>query len=383
MLICKLLSDAIWNGTASQNYCTDDMPDLFRQSKEHYVAPLVYNIVPSLPIDDKMLKEWEMLYIQNIAHYTRIKYTQTQVLEKLTAQGIPVIVLKGTAAATYYIKPALRTMGDIDLLVKPEFYDKCVNSLQDLGYVDITTEIEEKIGRHRVFQGKEAIIELHHFFSSDVNGNKGYILDDLIFADIELGRYQLSDPINGLVLLNHLAQHMEAGIGLRQLIDWMMFVNSYLDDEKWENEFHDLAQKIGMEKLAKVATRTCQYELGLRSDITWCRDIEQQLCCDFMNYVLESGNLGVKREIEYSDALTAIPSMKHPIKLFKELQRRGEITWHAIREHPYLRPFAWLHQIVRYTGIIIYKKKKDNSIVKNLVNERQKRSDLFRQIGIK
>lgn len=383
MLVCKLLSDAIWSGTASQDYSKDDMLNLYQLLIEHSVAPLAYKIASSLPIDEKMRKEWELLYIRTIAHYARIKHTQTQLLKTLTAQGIPVVVLKGTAAATYYINPELRTMGDIDLLVRPEFYDQCVNSLLNLGYVDTTNKIEEKIGRHKVFQGKEVVIELHHFFSSDVNGDKGYILDDLIFADIELGRNQLSDPINGLVLLNHLAQHMEAGIGLRQLIDWMMFANSYLDDEKWEKVFRDLAEKTGLDKLAKVATRTCQYALGLRPSITWCCDVDQQLCCDFMNYVLESGNLGTKRAIEYSEALTAIPSLNHPIKLFKELQRRGEISWHTIKNYRNLRPFAWLYQIVRYIKLVFYKKKNKNMIVKNLMSERQRRSDLFKRIGIK
>lgn len=383
MLVCKVLSDAIWKGTVSQDYCTDDMADIYRLLKEHSVASLVYNIVPSLPIDDKMRKEWQMLCIQTIAYYTRIKHIQNQILEELTVKGIPVIVLKGTAVSIYYKNPELRTMGDIDILVPPEFYGKCVNSLQDLGYVDTTTEIEEKIGRHRAFYGKGVMVELHHYFSSDVNGNKGRILDNLIYADIELGRYQLSDPINGLVLLSHMALHMESGIGLRQLIDWMMFVNSYLDDEKWENEFQDLSQKIGLEQLAKVATRTCQYALGLSSRITWCCDIDQQLCNDFIKYVLDSGNFGKKREIEYSEALTAIPSIKNPIKLFKELQRRGEITWQTTRKHPTLRPLAWLYQIVRYIGLIIHKKKNNNTKVKNLISERQRRSDLFRHIGIK
>ena len=39
---------------------------------------------------------------------------------------------------------------------------------------------------------------------------------------------------NGLVLMLHIVKHLKSGLGLRQIIDWMMYVDKQLDNEKWE-----------------------------------------------------------------------------------------------------------------------------------------------------
>lgn len=54
---------------------------------------------------------------------------------------------------------------------------------------------------------------------------------------------------NGLVLLAHVNQHLGSGLGLRQILDWQMFVDAHLTDELWERGFQHAAQQIGMEKL--------------------------------------------------------------------------------------------------------------------------------------
>ena len=39
---------------------------------------------------------------------------------------------------------------------------------------------------------------------------------------------------NGLVLLGHINQHLEEGLGLRQILDWALYVDKALDDDAWE-----------------------------------------------------------------------------------------------------------------------------------------------------
>ena len=73
----------------------------------------------------------------------------------------------------------------------------------------------------------------------------------------------LPDDENGIVLLSHIRQHLESGLGLRQIIDWMMFVRSYLNDEMWFSSFHEKAQRTGLESLAVITTKMCQKYLGL------------------------------------------------------------------------------------------------------------------------
>ena len=53
---------------------------------------------------------------------------------------------------------------------------------------------------------------------------------------------------NGLVLLAHMRSHIRVGLGLRQMIDWMMYVERELDDAFWASEF---------QAAAKAKKRTC------------------------------------------------------------------------------------------------------------------------------
>ena len=49
-----------------------------------------------------------------LGFYNGFSHCQKQLFEN---NNIPLVILKGTAAAMYYPKPQLRTMGDIDFLV--------------------------------------------------------------------------------------------------------------------------------------------------------------------------------------------------------------------------------------------------------------------------
>lgn len=42
---------------------------------------------------------------------------------------------------------------------------------------------------------------------------------------------------NGMVLLVHLAQHLKTRLGIRQVIDWMLFVKNELNNEFWDHSF--------------------------------------------------------------------------------------------------------------------------------------------------
>lgn len=56
--------------------------------------------------------------------------------------------------------------------------------------------------------------------------------------------------------------HLKSGLGLRQVIDWMMYVNKELDDDFWENGFGTAAVDASMDKLAVTVTRDV-------SDLSW------------------------------------------------------------------------------------------------------------------
>ena len=75
-----------------------------------------------------------------------------------------------------------------------------------------------------------------------------------------------------------MAGHLRTGLGLRQVIDWAMYVDRELDDAFWDREFQAAAKESGLETLAITVTKLCQQYLGLKDSITWCRDADEITC---------------------------------------------------------------------------------------------------------
>ena len=188
-------------------------------------------------------------------------------------------------------------------------------------------------------------IDIHRQFASLNNPDHVKYLDDLIISNINPS-HELPDYINGLVLIDHINQHLEGGLGLRQIIDWMMFVDKCLPDEK-APEFLAEAERIGLDKLAVVCTRMCEIYLGL-SPREWCAKADVKLCEQLMDYVMACGNFGNKKQTDADiseKAFTYASSLKSGFGL---LQSQGMINWGAAQRHKILRPFAWIYQLFRY-----------------------------------
>ncbi len=87
--------------------------------------------------------------------------------------------------------------------------------------------------------------------------------------------------------------------------------------------------------------------LGLTDTITWCQSAETDLCNNLMEYIIEQGNFGRKRS-KGSNVVMNTLAIKNLRELFCILQHRGKENWKACQKYTFLKPFAWIYQIVRY-----------------------------------
>ena len=183
---------------------------------------------------------------------------------------------------------------------------------------------------------------------------------------------------NGLVLLEHICQHLETGIGLRQIIDWMMYVNAKLHDEIWYDQFEAACENIGLRKLAMTVTKMCQLYLGLDPDITWCDEIDEGLCESLMGLIIESGNFGRKQGPDTRKSVNTLLAARNFSALFHRLQYRGTNNWTLLKKYPYLKPFAWLYQLIRYIRKGLLQEQPFRSLVQDMKASRNKDDVLSR-----
>ncbi len=349
--------------------------------EEARVQSILGLILPSVPqtflVQAPELSE--AMYKQ-VASYARYMHVQDEFCATMQGAGIPFVILKGNAAAVYYRTPSERAMGDIDFQVLPEDFEKTRNHLTAHGYtLDKKSEEHE---RHIALEKDGVHFELHRHFSHKID------VDDYVVPGIRAAEMRTVDghefPMlprvaNGLVLLDHMKSHMRTGLGLRQVVDWMMYVHAELDDCFWNEEFRAISESKALDKLAIVTTRMCQLFLGLDEKLTWCRGADEQTCRELMENLLLSGNFGRKQGI--GSNVEAVTTAFRQEGIFRRLQRAGEFNWKAYKKHHWLKPFCWIYQSFRYIkqGIKAGRNRKQ---LKGDLDRSKARYELMKKLGI-
>lgn len=298
-------------------------------------------------IPENLRQEWAGLQKPYAIRYVQLAAGQAETCRLLQSVGVRVAVMKGMAAAIYYPVPEYRSMGDVDLLVSPKDYHKAVDLLKNNGYI---IQGEEGERYHTAFFKYGILYELHRSPAGIHISNKGKLVANYILSGLDhietntLGQDQF--PIlpwkqNGMELIWHIRQHLYNGLGLRQIIDWMMFVNYVLDDKNIQEYMPDL-YALGLDQLAIVTTKMCQKYLGLRTDnITWCNEADENLCDRLMSFIMGQGNFGIKaRDEKTAKVLSGYSS---PKIMFRKLQEVGKTEWKILKKYPILKPVAFVY----------------------------------------
>lgn len=325
--------------------------DVKTELQQQAVLAIPADIIPSLNISPDEKRAYTLGIARNLKSFHDLMIEQVEICNLLESEKIPAVILKGAAAAASYTRPEYRQMGDIDILAEPEHIEKAVQLLRECGYKKGPDN-----GRHIDFHSDSGIdIELHRYFSTSDDRKQNEVLDQLVFDGIskreKLDVCGYSVPMlptlqNGLVLLAHVNQHLGGGLGMRQIIDWMMYVDRYLDDEAWDLEFRDAAEAIGMRTLAETTTLLCKRHLGLRN-ITWCDQADSELADELLAYIFCKGNFGRKGERDSNATVIVMHHFRDPIAAFRYLEYGGISNWKAAQKYKILRPFAWIYQIAR------------------------------------
>jgi hypothetical protein len=148
LLYCLGIRD---NGRAHRDppeLSESDWAGILRQAGENGVTPLLYHrlktVVPAPAVPPLALDHLRAAAVQSAAQSLRIGRELVHVLEALRRQGIPAIVLKGGyLGPVVYESSALRTMCDLDVMVRRDDLVRTVGVLAGLGYAPQYFDVEE------------------------------------------------------------------------------------------------------------------------------------------------------------------------------------------------------------------------------------------------
>lgn len=246
-------------------------------AKSQSVSGLVANAILSNPdlasrIPDEAQKRLKTFLMSNMATHSLLNRTLIRVVTLMKDAGINPVLLKGQGLAQNYPLPELRQCGDIDMYVGVEDYSKACRLIDTIATRAIPEDVGESDKHYDAMVG-DITVEIHKY--SDVNASEYYDaiyqkysdeglsagLRKLDFAGISVDTPE--DTFNAFYIFNHLWHHfLTSGVGLRQFIDWMLFMHKHgsaidlsklkmiLDDMDlmgpWQSFGRILVEELGM-----------------------------------------------------------------------------------------------------------------------------------------
>ncbi|MEJ2429284.1 MAG: nucleotidyltransferase family protein [Deltaproteobacteria bacterium] len=151
----------------------DEWSSLLTFLRAHWIIPLLYRIIGSLPSEcrppEAMTNELRQDFLVSVVRSLHMERQLGEILEAFREQGVRALVLRGPALAfSLYPDPAMRPSGDLDLLVMPEQVIEARGILESLGYTCLAKRFEtsrdffrEECFIHQKNPGNKSPVDLH------------------------------------------------------------------------------------------------------------------------------------------------------------------------------------------------------------------------------
>ena len=345
----KLLRVGLWgNGNLDlQIDGTTDWQEVYRLATEQSVLGLVLagleqckNLNANLNLNQIVLLQWigevQLLEQRNLAMNRFV----AELVEKMRAADIYVILVKGQGVAQCYEKPLWRACGDVDLYLSDTNFAKAKAFFRPLvESFDPDTEYAQHINMHY----GDWVVEIHANQHCSLSTSIDCVMDEIHRDIFNGGRVRswdngytqvfLPSPDNDvLIVFTHFLKHFyKGGLGVRQICDWCRLLYTYRDSLNY-GLLEQRIRKMGLMSEWRAFYNLASRYLGmpdLGSGLMVHDSRFDKKADRIMEFILKSGNMGHKRGswlMEHDSWLTRQYVVK---KAFSMFRRIGDLINHA------------------------------------------------------
>lgn len=320
--------------------------------RKHALLPIAYQGAHNcgVPKDSEIMQRLRDGYFQQLMRSEEQLRAIRQLYVAFDENEIDYLPVKGCIMKDLYPKPELRVMGDADILIRTEQYDRIRPIMQQLGF-------EEKNGaEHELpWSGKSLYVELHKSLfpqrEEDLWGCLGDGWDRAVKGQGH--RYDLSVEDAYTYLFTHMTKHFRgSGVGARQIVDLYVYRRAYpnMDEAR-------IAQVMEALRLTQF------HENILRLLAVWFEDAPEEPVTDFItDYVFRNGSWGTEENRLYSEELSRSrkagavknSSLKSLVSVIFMPLRDMKMRYGILYRYPVLLPIFW---VVRWFDVLIHKPK--------------------------
>ncbi len=312
--------------------------------------------------DIKVKQAFQKQYLDQIFLSVNREDLLRDVCALFAEKNIDFVCMKGAVFRELYPVPELRSMGDLDLVIRTKDREASDRIMTDvLGF-------EKKVDNHAVWTylyGPLAI-EIHdHMFYEDLANQfdyRGYF--DRVWDHAEnASAFGVSNPhlfvpkaeFHFLYMMTHAAKHiLNKGLGFRAFLDMALFCQQKSEQVDWNRVSREL-EKIGLLDFTRTCFALCEEWFDVTMPLT-----DRQLDPDFLEATTQKmfadGTFGLENEENVGAAeakvytrsdqpqlLTAAGYILH--QLFPPYRDMQLIPWYSFVDgRPWLLPAAWVYR---------------------------------------
>ncbi len=334
------------------------------EAARHKVTALVYYSMiqcNGIQVPDNIKEEFRKYSLYEIAEQDKNYLAFGEILRKLTFSNISVIVLKGLFLRDLYHDPCLRSMCDYDVLIRSDDFEKVAVIMENAGY----EKVYDKDKHVAYVHSRLMRVEFHKTLISTDRYENLAEFEEKVWKDVIPTKVSgvkvlsLSPTDHAVYLVLHMATHTKGGgFGLRQLCDWVLFIETYEQEIDW-NTFDRYIKSMGMEIFTQALFETCRQFFNLEVPQGWRTEdkSQQEVVNSLIQDIFDSGVFGkdgrdritANRMIYYTggaEAKTPKQKMRALFILLFPKAEKLDVRFEYARKHRFLLPVAWLHRFV-------------------------------------
>jgi len=324
-------------------------------AKKHNISTIFYEgaLLCGIPADNPTMKEMFLGAYMAIAKSAQQLHEIDLLTQKFDENKIDYMLLKGSILKQLYPKPEMRSMGDADILIKVEQYDKISEILSELGFT-FKCETDHEL----VWEKKTLFLELHKSVMTTYNKDfYEYFNTGWEFAkktSEKSTRYELKREDFFIYLFIHFTKHYRiSGIGIKHLIDLWVY----------KNLNKDMDENYIIEEIDKLKLREFYHNVNDTIDVWFNEKRENEKTNLITDLIFSSGQYGsqemsninrIIREMGANKSASSVKTKKVFKIIFLPYNKMCE-KFSILKKLPILLPIMWC---VRLFDIMFCKKEK-------------------------
>jgi len=352
------------------------------------IAKELQNMDDLKEIDNRLINAYSaslLWYQKRIALLNRIK-------KCFADADIPFFVFKGTELSQFYNDPAIRTMGDSDVLVHEEDREKAHEIFLQLGM-----ENSSKSENEWIYFYDNMEFELHcRLMNEGEVGNyqshKNFMNRIWEYANNQDGsiHYHLDISYHFVFVLLHLRKHfINSGVGFRQFMDLAVMMKKCELDWQWiQNEI----ELLGLTQFSKTCFAFCERWFGISAPIEY-ETLDEEFYEFSTKKIFNNGVFGFddkENKNNYTILQLRENKTKGKISVFFQFffpsysSIKNSPKYSFLNAKPWLLPIAWIYRFSYsiFHGTAVERTSRINDKINISENQISKRKEYLENWGL-